>query len=116
MQNALSQPRKAVSFLLFLTPALTQLHTLGSRSPRLFNVILAQFTNKKSDAFNILWVLVFGFATLNILGLVARRFESTRNRFSFGEALAVLVVVVSTCLLGWELMTVFKIFPIKLSR
>jgi hypothetical protein len=57
---------------------------------------------------------VFGFATLNILGLVARRFEPERNRLSFGETLAVMVVLVSVVLLGWELLTLFKVFPIKL--
>jgi CHASE2 domain-containing sensor protein len=68
----------------------------------------------KGDLFNILWVLVFGFATLNILGLVARRFDSGPNRYSFGEILALLVVGASVALLGWEMLTLFKIFPIKL--
>jgi uncharacterized membrane protein len=70
---------------------------------------------KKGDAFNLLWVLVFAFATLNILGLVARRFEpEQRSRLSFGESIAIMVVVVSVLLLGWELLHVFKILPIKL--
>ena len=69
---------------------------------------------KKGDIFNILWALVFGFATLNILGLVARRFEPNRNRLNFGETIAILVVVVSIVLLGWEMLNLFKIFPIKL--
>jgi hypothetical protein len=76
--------------------------------------ILLQFSNKKSDVFNILWVLVFGFATLNILSLVARRFEPQRNRLSFGETLAIGVVLMSVVLLAWELLTIWKIFPIKL--
>jgi hypothetical protein len=126
MLNAFSQPRKAVITLcLFLTPAFAQVHihaihihairALAIRPPRVFSAALVQFTDKKGDVFNILWVLVFGFATLNILGLVARRFEPRHNRFSFGEALAVMVVVMSVGLLGYELLTVFKIFPIKLN-
>jgi hypothetical protein len=59
-------------------------------------------------------VLVFGFATLNILSLVGRRFEPSRNRLNFGEMLAILVVVVSFVLLGWEMLYLFHIFPIKL--
>lgn len=78
-------------------------------------VILFQDSDKKSDVYSILWALVFGFATLNILGLVAKRFEpSSRNRLNFGETLAILVVVVSIILLGWEMLTLFKIFPIRL--
>jgi hypothetical protein len=83
---------------------------------RLASLLLVtwQFSPKKNDVFNVLWALVFGFATLNILGLVARRFEPERNRLSFGESMAVLVVVVSLVLLGWEMLTLFKIFPIRL--
>lgn len=77
-------------------------------------LFLVQYPGKKGDIYNILWVLVFGFATLNILGLVARRFEPDRTRLSFGEILAVMVVVVSICLLGWELLNILHIFPIKL--
>jgi hypothetical protein len=77
-------------------------------------IALLQFSNKKDDVFNILWVLVFGFATLNILSLVARRMEPRRNRLSFGETLAIGVVLMSVVLLGWELSTIFKIFPIRL--
>ena len=71
---------------------------------------------KRGDVYNILWALVFGFATLNILGLVARRFEPNRNRLNFGETIAILVVIVSIVLLGWEMLSLFKIFPIKLQR
>ncbi|MGA9798527.1 MAG: hypothetical protein WBQ68_05940 [Terriglobales bacterium] len=78
-------------------------------------LLLADFT-KKGDIFNILWALVFGFATLNILGLVARRFEPNRNRLNFGETIAIMVVIVSIVLLGWEMLTLFKIFPIKLQH
>jgi hypothetical protein len=70
--------------------------------------------SKRTDVYNILWVLVFGFATLNILGLVARKFEPERSRLSFGESLAIMVVVVSVLLLGWEMLYFFKILPIKL--
>lgn len=78
-------------------------------------VVVEEFA-KKGDIFNLLWALVFGFATLNILGLVARRFEPNRNRLNFGETIAILVVIVSIVLLGWEMLTLFKIFPIKLQR
>src|SRR5579862_243768 len=81
---------------------------------QLFSLALFEDTGKKGDIYNILWVLVFGFATLNILGLVARRFEPSRNRLNFGETIAILVVVVSITLLGWEMLNLFKIFPIKL--
>jgi type IV secretory pathway component VirB8 len=71
-------------------------------------------SEKQGNVYNILWVLVFGFATLNIIGLVARRFEPSRNRLSFGESLAIMVVVVSVFLLGWEMLYVFGVLPIKL--
>jgi len=62
-----------------------------------------------------LWVLVFGFATLNILGLVSRRFEPRRSGMSFGEIMAISVVVVSVLLLGLEMLNVFHILPIRLT-
>jgi hypothetical protein len=74
-----------------------------------------QSAERHDDVYNILWVLVFGFATLNILALVARQFDD-RRRFSFGEILAILVVVVAVLLLASELLYQFKIFPIRLSR
>ncbi len=77
-------------------------------------LLLIQYPGKKGDAYNILWALVFGFATLNILGLVARRFEPERTRMSFGEVLAIMVVVVSIVLLGWEFLNLMHIFPIQL--
>jgi hypothetical protein len=70
----------------------------------------------RQDAYNILWAVVFGFATLNILSLTARRFEPTRRGLSFGELLAVMVVGISVFLLGWEMLTLFHVFPIKLRR
>jgi hypothetical protein len=81
--------------------------------------LLAMFyydSDKKGDVYNILWALVFGFATLNILGLVVKRFEPDRSRLSFGETIAIMVVIVSILLLGWEMLTLFKVFPIKLQR
>jgi hypothetical protein len=77
-------------------------------------LLLFEYPGKKGDAYNILWALVFGFATLNILGLVARRFEPDRTRMSFGEVLAIMVVIVSIVLLGWEFLNLLHIFPIQL--
>jgi len=73
-----------------------------------------QFSSKKGNVYNILWVLVFGFATLNILGLVARRFEPRRSNLNFGEILAITVTVTAVILLGWEMLSIFHIFPIKI--
>src|SRR5580704_530329 len=69
----------------------------------------------RDEIYNILWALVFGFATLNILSLGARRFEQEKPGLNFGEILAVLVVVVSIVLLGWEMLYVFHILPIQLT-
>src|SRR5450755_4147800 len=69
----------------------------------------------REEIYNILWALVFGFATLNILGLGARRFEQDKGGLNFGEILAILVVVVSIILLGWEMLYLFHILPIRLS-
>ena len=77
-------------------------------------VSLIQYSGNKGGAYDILWALVFGFATLNILGLVARRFEPDRTRMSLGEVLAILVVIVSVFLLGWEFLNLLHIFPIQL--
>ena len=72
------------------------------------------YAQKKTSVYNVLWVLVFGFATLNILGLVLRRFEPRRSGLNFGEILAVTVVFLSLMLLGLEMLNLFHIFPIKL--
>ena len=69
----------------------------------------------REEIYNILWGLVFGFATLNILSLGARQFEEKKSGLSFGEILAVLVVLVSIVLLGWEMLYVFHILPIHLT-
>ena len=74
------------------------------------------YRGTRQDVYNILWAVVFGFATLNILSLAARRFEPTRRGLSFGELLAVMVVVISVILLGLEMLNLFHIFPIKLQR
>ena len=68
----------------------------------------------REGIYNILWALVFGFATLNILRLGARRFEQARG-LNFGEILAVLVVVVSIILLSWEMLYLFHVLPIQLT-
>ncbi len=69
----------------------------------------------REEIYNILWALVFGFATLNILSLGARRFEQEKVGLNFGEILAILVVVVSIVLLGWEMLYLFHILPIRLT-
>jgi hypothetical protein len=79
-------------------------------------LFLAQYYGKKGDVYNILWALVFGFATLNILSLGARRMEPHKNRMNFGELIAVLVVIASVVLLGWEMLHMFKLLPIRIRR
>jgi len=69
----------------------------------------------REQAYNILWALVFGFATLNILSLGARRFEQDKVGLNFSEILAILVVLVSMVLLGWEMLYLFHILPIQLT-
>jgi hypothetical protein len=69
----------------------------------------------REEVYNVLWALVFGFATLNIVSLGMRRFEPQRSSLNFGEILAVLVVLVSIILLGWEMLYLFHILPIQLT-
>jgi hypothetical protein len=69
----------------------------------------------RDEIYNILWALVFGFATLNILSLGARQLEQDKGGLSFGEILAILVVLVSLVLLGWEMLYLFHILPIRLT-
>ena len=78
--------------------------------------LFQRHSSPRNDIYNILWAVVFGFATLNILSLSARRFEPNRRGLTFGELMAVLIVLLSIFLLGWELLSVFRIFPIKLHR
>jgi len=79
-------------------------------------VLLQRHSRRHNDVYNLLWAVVFGFATLNILSLAARRSEPNRRGLTFGELMAVLIVLLSIFLLGWELLGVFHIFPIKLHR
>ena len=78
--------------------------------------VAAFYRGSRQDVYNILWAVVFGFATLNILSLAARRMEPAKRGLSFGELMAVAVVLVSVFLLGWEMLSLFHIFPIKLQR
>ena len=108
---------------LFLTTATSSMRSVAvAVGHQLFAVLLLQvpdfselYNEKKGNVYNILWVLVFGFATLNILGLVLRRFEPRRSGLNFGEILAITVVVFSIFLLAMEMLSLFHIFPIKLS-
>ncbi len=79
-------------------------------------IVAVSSRGSRQDVYNILWAVVFGFATLNILSLATRRMEPGRRRMTFGELMAVMVVVVSVFLLGWEMLNLFHIFPIKLKR
>ncbi|MGC1373564.1 MAG: hypothetical protein WA824_15620, partial [Candidatus Sulfotelmatobacter sp.] len=91
---------------------------LWLKSPPAFQSLPASMllwrSSSREDVYNILWAVVFGFATLNILTLAARRFEPNRRGLTFGEMMAVLVVVLSMFLMIWELLNVFHILPIKL--
>lgn len=80
----------------------------------LFSVAVAIiYRAARENTYNMLWAVLFGFATLNILGLAARRMEPRRG-LSFGEVMAVLTVLLAMFLLGWEMLGIFHIFPIKL--
>jgi hypothetical protein len=76
---------------------------------------VAVLVSTRDEVYNILWALVFGFATLNIISLGARRFEQ-KSGLNFGEVLAILVVVVSIVLLSWEMLYYFHVLPIRLNR
>jgi hypothetical protein len=78
--------------------------------------VAAIYRGSRHDVYNILWAVVFGFATLNILSLAAKRFEPNHRGLSFGELLAVMVVLLSVFLLAVEMFNLFHIFPIKLQR
>ena len=105
--------------VLSLAPAVARAKSLAAGSAGVLRLqaallLVFQYGEKKDNVYNLLWALVFGFATLNILGLVARRFDPDRNRLSFGEVLAITVVVASVALLAWEMLYLFNILPIKL--
>ncbi len=74
---------------------------------------LALLGTTREGVYNILWGLVFAFATLNILSLGARHFDANKRGLSFGEVLAIMVVAVSVLLLGWELLYEFNILPLR---
>jgi hypothetical protein len=74
------------------------------------------YRGSRQNIYNILWAVVFGFATLNILSLAARRFEPGRRGLTFGELMAVSVVLLSVFLLGWEMLGMFHVFPLKVGR
>lgn len=99
---------RSVAAVLGSDPRLSSVAFLGT-------VLFLEASEKKGDVYNILWAVVFGFATLNILSLVARRFEPRQNRMSFGEVLAVATVFISVFLLCWEMLYLFKILPLRLS-
>ena len=104
----ISAARTFVRVLAWPTQAMVQLPFLA--------VAILQYSEKKGDVYNILWALVFGFATINILRLVTKRLEPSRTRMNFGETLAIMVVVVSVFLLGWEMLYVFHVLPIQLQQ
>ena len=100
-----------------LRAALSIYPAVRSHAPVFFGIVVTFLYRRKSqeqNVYNILWAVVFGFATLNILSLAARRFEPTRKGLSFGEFLAVMVVLIAVFLLGWEMLNLFHVFPIKL--
>jgi hypothetical protein len=68
-----------------------------------------------SSFYDLLWAAVFGFATLNILGLIARRFEPGRSSMTFGEMLAIGTAAISILMLGGELLYMFHVLPIRLT-
>jgi len=113
-----SATRTYVSFLLAIGPA-GEWAAGGARSVHQLAIglvpTLAILVSTREEIYNILWALVFGFATINILSLGARRFEE-KSGLNFGEVLAILVVIVSIVLLGWEMLYVFHVLPIRLSR
>jgi hypothetical protein len=76
--------------------------------------VLLQSAAGGSRFYDLLWAAVYGFATLNILGLVARRFEPGRSAMTFGEMLAIGTAVISVLMLGWELLFLFNVLPIRL--
>jgi hypothetical protein len=69
----------------------------------------------REEIYNVLWALVFAFATLNILSLGATRTQQDRGGLNFGEVIAIMVVVVSILMLAWEMLYVFHILPFHLA-
>jgi hypothetical protein len=114
MVESLATTLARVTSRSWLRPSIIALQSLLICLLQFSDAHLSGYSSKRDNVYNILWVLVFGFATLNILGLVARRFEPRRSNLQFGEILAITVTVVSVVLLGWEMLSIFHIFPIKL--
>jgi len=119
LRPLLTLPRSSCSFLLV---GLGQAHTWVEGYGRAFRTLVVAvlpavfiLRTTREEIYNILWGLVFAFATLNILSLGARHFESDRKGLTFGEILAIMVVVVSLVLLGWEMLYLFHVFPIRLT-
>lgn len=73
------------------------------------------FEETKGNMYNVLWALVFGFATLNILGLVFRPFDNRKMGLTFGEMIAITVVIFSIVLFGLEILGVLHLLPIHLT-
>ena len=86
-------------------------HPLRAMAAMLPAMLLIATT--RESIYNILWGLVFAFATLNILSLGARHVDPRKTGLSFGEVLAILVVLMSIVLLGWELLYQFHILPFR---
>lgn len=112
-------PRSSASFLL---AGLDRAHAVAESWGRTVHalavgILPAMFLlrSTREEVYNVLWALVFAFATINILSLGARHFEADRRGLTFGEILAILVVVVSVVMLGWEMLYLFKIFPLRLA-
>jgi len=96
--------------------ALSPHYCLRASSALLAGFAVLQRSSQRDNVYTILWAVVFGFATLNILSLASRRFEPNRRGLTFGELMAVLIVLLSIFLLGWELLSLLHIFPIELRR
>ncbi|HWF93272.1 MAG TPA: hypothetical protein VN684_13370 [Terriglobales bacterium] len=100
----------ATEFVSSLAPSVNSIADKGMA----FLAVFLQSDEKRDDLFNILWALVFGFATINILSLAVKRFDANKKRMSFGEILAILVVIAAAGMLAWELLYTFHVLPIKL--
>jgi hypothetical protein len=113
----MQKPVPVLSFAAVRRAGLTAL-ALARVHAFLFLAAATRVTYKatRQSFFNILWAVVFGFATLNILSLAAKRFEPTRRGFTFGELMAVGVVLISIFLLMWEMLGIFHMFPLKIRR
>jgi hypothetical protein len=73
-----------------------------------------QYLSRADEIYDIIVAAVFGFSSINILALVTGRSDHRRSKLNFGEILAVVVVVLSVGFLGWEMLHIYHIFPIKL--